>query len=1206
MENLESIENDRKRIVYNPFNSNDKHYFGGYFNLAENNIKAIFKEFKTRLHIKGNEENPKVIINSYFTDNATIVDWERGIRTLGDYLPVIKYLDLSIEDSRFEKSETKRREYFRKNLINLILVIDELRNFYTHYHHDEIHFTKNDYNYSSDLFLFLDETLLKTTLEVKKNYLKNDKTKEILKDTLKEQLEELTKLKLEKLKTKKQENTDKRRAQKQAGEKLDKEFKYSTEPEQILNSIYNDAFSKLLIKTPITGTINKETQLKDYSKTAINQYNNPIESDFSLPISTSGIVFLLSLFLSKKEIEDFKTNIKGFKGKIVKEDLEKNNSLLFMATHKVYSILAFKGLKYRVKTSSFDKETLLMQMIDELSKVPDCVYQSLDDSKQKEFIEDINEYYKDNEENLENLENSLVVHPVIRKRYEDKFNYFALRYLDEFANFPTLKFQLHLGNYIHHSQQKEIGKTAITSERLIKEKINVFGNLSKAGNLKRISLDKQVETELGWEFFPNPSYNFVGNNIPIYLQLDNTKAKPIHLDKEKIKTETHIEENRKLRSNNKPSKEQLLEKIINNNDNFKQGDPTAFLSLNEIPALLYELLVKNKSKKDNAGKDIAAKEIEDVLRTKIMEQFNAIKTADSNANLSKDNYPKKLAKAKSIITIDYDKLKRDIQLEINITNDKLEIIKNNKADVKKHDNAPLREKSKFRKHVFYTSEKGKEATWIAYDLKQFMPQKVKENWKGYQHSELQRTLAFYEHNKEETLSLLAVWNFNNDTIGKEISECFKKRTFEDFYEAYLKQRLNYFNQKKTQFEDEDNEKDSRVLKILTKELYRFFKQKNYQIQPLSIQVKRLLAKPTHLPKGIFDSKPTRILGIDFQENKEQFADWFVYTNKEQHLFQSFYDSSHYKRNHSKLYREAGIYDNSKTLSPAKQFSNFEMRQEGSIRKQKNRDLFTKLMVDDLFKKVFSSEIDITLAEFFQSKKGRLQNQITADLQKSKQKGDTSENIKKENFIWNKEVPIQLQNSNVIEYVKLKNIGKFRKDEGDKRIQTFLEYEPEINWSVYLKHNWKQKYPTKPIHNFQTQIEEYEYIRSEKLLKEIHLLEKKIYDLITDKSKLLQEDNPHFKKYIKEYLNITEPLNDIEEKLFALEFSNCEFNKEVIDHSARIQKAYVLIMIRNKFAHNQMPSKPLYDFSQTILKKETNDTYATYFYKLATVIISILN
>lgn len=1183
------IENIQpKQTDFNPYLSADKHYFAGYFNLAFDNIEAIFFEFKNRLQINKNEKSPKTIITNYFTNDCSIIDWERGVRTLTEYLPVINFLNLSIENERFNKSEIKRREYFTQHLIYLIDATNELRNFYTHFYHDEIHFKNNkiDYNYSSELFSFLDDTLLKTALDVKKNYLKNDKTKEILKDSLKEQLEELFKLKLTKLKIKKEENIQKRKEQKKAGEIQDKIYSIPDD-ENILNSIYNDAFSKLLFKNSITG----DTNLKDSSKSAINQYNSPKEFDYSLPMSTSGIVFLLSLFLSKREIEDFKSNIKGYKGKVVKEDLEKNNSLLFMATHRVYSTLAYKGLKYRVKTTAFDKETLLMQMIDELSKVPDCVYQSLNATKQKEFIEDINEYYKDNEENQENLENSHVVHPVIRKRYEDKFNYFALRYLDEFGNFPTLKFQLHLGNYIHHSQQKTINQTTITSERLIKEKINVFGNLTEAGNLKRMFMDKQLERELGWESFPNPSYNFVGNNIPIYLQLEKTKASSVHLEKEAIKKEIHIKEERTERSNNKPSKEQVLEKILKNNDNFKQGDPTAFLSLNEIPALLYELLVKNKSKKDNAGRDIAAKEIEDVLRNKIIEQFNAIKNADSSLNLPKDNFPKKLSKATNTAVVDYDKLKRDIETEIKLTIEKLETINSNKIEVRKHEKASQREKSKFRKYVFYTSEKGTEASWIANDLKQFMPQKVKENWKGYQHSELQRTLAFYEHTKDETSSLLSVWNFRNDTIGTEISNCFKKRTFEDFYEAYLNQRLTYFKEKKTQFED--NKNDSKVLKILAKELYRFFKQKNYQIQPLSTQVKRLLAKPTCFPKGIFDSKPTRILGVDFKENKEQFADWFVYANDNQHQFQNYYDTNHYIRVHT---NEDPITE--------KQFSNFVKRQEGEIRKQKNRDLFTKLMVDDLFFKVFNTEINTPLTNFFQSKQERIKNQITADLQNNKQKGDASENIKKENFIWNKEVSIKLQNSNVSEFVKLKNVGKFRKDESDQRIQTFIEYEPEIKWNVYLEHNWNLKYDSKPIHNFQTQILDYEKVRSEQLLKQIHLFEKKIYELVLDKNELLDKDkNPNFSLYIERFLNLTFSLNKQELEFFVINFGNKKFEYEVINFSKTIQRAYVLIMIRNKFAHNQMPSKELYDFCQTISKKESTDTYACYYYKIVKLIIN---
>lgn len=1190
---MENIE--QKQTEFNPYLSADKHYFAGYFNLASNNIESIFIEFKKRLHIDTKDKNPKTILKYYFTDSCSIVDWERGIRILTDYLPIMNFLNLSIEEERFKKSEHKRREYFRNNFIYLIGAINELRNFYTHYYHDEIKFDKlkidsNYFNYSSALFSFLDHTLLKTALDTKKNYLKADKTKEILKESLKEQLTELFKLKKENHQSKSDENRIVRNKQKLAGEKQDDVYSIP-DNENIMRSIYNDAFARLLYKDKNT----KDTILNDFSKTAINTYNCPREFDYSLPISTSGIVFLLSMFLSKREIEDFKSNIRGFRGKVVKEDILKNNSLRYMATQRVYACLAFKDLKYRVKTTSFDKETLLMQMIDELSKVPDCVYQTLDQKKQEEFIEDINEYYKDNEENEENLENSHVVHPVIRKRYDDKFNYFALRYLDEFGGFTKLKFQLHLGNYIHHTKKKKIGNTEITSERIIKEKINVFGKLSEAVNLKRTFLDKEEYTNLGWELFPNPCYNFVGNNIPIYIKLDKTKDTPVHLEKEAIKKEIYTgDEKRKERSNGKPNKTQILDEIIDSNKDFVQGDPIAILSLNEIPALLYELLYKGTT----------ATEIEAILIDRIIEQFNAIKTVDANTNLSKDKFPKKLNKATNTLSVDYNKLLRDIEVEINKTVEKQIIIQKNKKEVRNHQDALQKDKSKFRKNVFYTSEKGIEASWIANDLKQFMPQKVKENWKGYQHSELQRTLAFYEHTKEEIASLLAVWDFDNDIIGEKIKDCLNKTTFENFYEAYLNQRLDYFKEKNTQLEVYKN--DSKILKILSKELYRFFKEQNYQIQPLSTQIKRLMAKPTCFPKGIFDSKPTRILGVNFKENKEQFADWFVYANADQHNFQSYYDSNLYQRNHSKAYTEQGIYSPTKNLAPIQQHSNFVKRQEGEIRKQKNRDLFTKLMVDDLFFKVFNQEIDTSLAEIFQSKPERLKNQIIADLQKDKQKGDASENIKNKNFIWNKDVPIQLENSNIVEYVKLKNVGKFRKDEGDQRIQTFIKYEPEIQWTAYLAHDWKSLSEIKPINNFKIQIEEYEYIRSEKLLKEIHLLEKKIYELVEDKNVLLYKGSPNFKKYLSSYLHLSKPLTCDEIDFFDNDFSDTTIYDKIHNYPIRIQKSFALIMIRNKFAHNQYPSKQLYDCFQTILKKEVNDTYANYFFKITKTIITDLS
>jgi hypothetical protein len=650
-----------------------------------------------------------------------------------------------------------------------------------------------------------------------------------------------------------------------------------------------------------------------------------------------------------------------------------------------------------------------------------------------------------------------------------------------------------------------------------------------------------------------------------------------------IKELIHKQENRTNRKNNKPSKTELFNQITNQDAEIIQGDPTAILSLNELPALLYEVLVNKKT----------GREIEDIIRKKIKEQFNIIKNTDTAKPLSKDLYPTNLSKAKKEVIIDYEKLKKDIQLEVDITNQKLKTLQENREEVKKRDKAKDADKSKCRKYVFFTSEKGKEATFLANDLKRFMPQKVKEEWKGFQHSELQRTLALYEHNKAEMLSLLSVWNFSADVIGESIEACFTKTTFEEFYEAYLNQRKSFLQLKLNQFLNEGN--DPKVEKIIAKDCFKYFKKQNYTIQPLNVQINRLLAMPTNLPRGIFDSNPTRISGVSFETNKERFAKWFVYANNSEHQFQSFYNTSKYNRNYRDQYHENAIYNAQKELTPAKQFSNFEKRQEGEIRKLKVNDVFMKLIVNDLFHKIFNEQMTFSLKELFQTREERLQNQATAKQQKDRLKGDISENIKNVNYIWNKEVAIKLhEGSSTIENVKLKNVRKYKNYETDQRILEFIEYEPHLNWLVYLPSNWNTTYDTKPVNIYQIQIEEYEQIRKQELLKEIHLFEKEIYEAVADNTKLIYNGNPKFKKYvINGYLEQIKKVDQEYLKIFDVDLDKKEIN-DIEIYPLTIQQAYVLIMIRNKFAHNQLPNKNIYDLANKFIPKNHKQTYAKYF------------
>jgi len=1137
-------------LSFNPYKTADKHYFGSFLNLADNNLKAVFAEFKERISDKSKDEDISNLIEKHFIDNMSIVDYEKNISILNGYLPIIDFLDDELENNL-----NTRVKNFKKSFIILAEALETLRNYYTHFYHDPITFGDN----KEPLLELLDEVLLKTILDVKKKYLKTDKTKEILKDSLREEMDLLVIRKTDELREKKKTNP---------------KFKFSTDPTQIRNSIFNDAFQGLLYEDKEN---NGKTQVSHRAKTKLNpkDIHKQEERDFEIPLSTSGIVFLMSLFLSKKEIEDFKSNIKGFKGKVVKD--ENHNSLKYMATHRVYSILAFKGLKYRIKTDTFSKVTLMMQMIDELSKVPDCVYQNLSETKQKDFIEDWNEYLKDNEENTENLENSRVVHPLIRKRYEDKFNYFAIRFLDEFANFKTLKFQVFMGYYIHDQRTKTIGTTNITTERTVKEKINVFGKLSKMDNLKKHFFSQLSDEEnTDWEFFPNPSYNFLtqadnspANNIPIYLELKNQQ---IIKEKDDIKAEVNNSQNR---NPNKPSKRDLLNKISNTNEDFYQGDPTAILSLNEIPALLHLFLVQPDNK--------TGQQIENIIRIKIEKQFNSIK------NPSKDDkgVPKSLF-ADTNVRVNAIKLKKDLGEELDMLNKKQIVFKENqKASsnydelLKKHQFTPKNKRPALRKYVFYNSEKGEEATWLANDIKRFMPKGFKTKWKGYQHSELQRKLAFYDrHTKQDIKELLSGCEFDHFLL--DINACFKEDDFEDFFSKYLKNRIETLNIILKQLHDFKNEPTP--LKGVFKNCLKFLKQKNYVTENPEIIKKRILAKPAFLPRGIFDERPTMKKGKNPLIDRDEFAKWFVeyLENKD---YQKFYNSEEYR------IRDA------------------DFKKNAVIKKQKLKDFYTLQMVNYLLKEVFGKdEMNLQLSELFQTRQERLKLQGIAKKQMNKETGDSSENTRNQTYIWNKDVPVSFFNGKVtIDKVKLKNIGKYKRYERDERVKTFIGYEVDEKWMMYLPHNWKDRYSVKPINVIDLQIQEYEEIRSHELLKEIQNLEQYIYDHTTDKNTLLQDGNPNFKMYV---LNgLLTGIKQVNIADFIVLKQNTNFDKidftGIASCSELEKKTIILIAIRNKFAHNQLPNKTIYDLANEFLKKEKRETYANYYLKVLKKMISDL-
>lgn len=1146
MENNVLLEDNEKQNRFYSHKKEDKYFFGSYFNLATNNILEVFEEVNDRYSFgtftKRDIGSLKNLIQSIFKDDLSIVDFEKRSRIFSDYFPIISSLDRKSIKERNQIKELKivdRIKGFRESLITLVSTVDELRNFYTHYHHETI-------SIDEKVLDFLNNSLVTTALHVKSKYVKTDKTKEFLKETLTDELDKL----IEAYK-KKQED------------KKNKKFD-SNKKEAIVNAIYNEAFRDFIYDGGREVTIAKHSNA--YFEYNTFKSNHP---DFELNISEKGLVYLLSLFLTVKEIDSLKANLTGFKGKV---DRESENSIKYMATQRIYSLHAYKGLKQRIKTSDEGvKETLLMQMIDELSKVPHVVYQHLSVEKQNSFIEDWNEYYKDYEDNVAVANEALVIHPVVRKRYEDKFNYFALRFLDEFFDFPTLRFQVHLGDYVHDRRNKSIAN--VQSDRVIKEKVTVFARLrdvnkAKATYFNKLKNEEEIE-ELGWRIFPNPSYDFPkeqnkqhegkqsnAGKIGIYVKLKDNQYK-----EKRILDDAYKAFNSKQRSSNKKRKEDIINQLIELNTDTKNrkpivhtGQPIAYLSMHDIHSILFVLLT------DSIHLKLTAEDVENKIVNQIVQQVNEIVNKDPKAKIIKRyNGIEKEG-------IDTAKLLKDLVLEGQSLEHLIEEQVKREKDVAytidniKNKNIDINRK---RKHLLFSSEKGKIGVWISNDIKRFMAKETKVEWKGYQHSELQKLFAYYDNSKEDLVMILGKVQMVKDFPIELVALIKKSKGLADFYSTYLKYRKAYVE---NVIERVTNSKDTPQFKNVKKECFSFLKEANYKVATLDNQIQRILAMPLFIERGFMDNKPTMIERVNFKQNKEAFADWFVYY-KEQDQYQRFYDRDVYS---------VEIEGNNEKAKVDKQ-----------IKQQQKNDVFTIMMVNYMLKNVFSSPIDVTLQleELYQNREERLINkQIAKETQEHNM-----------NFVWNKVVNLKLYDGKVVvDKVKLKDIGSYRKYEKDGRVSTFLTYESDKLWKAYLPNEGDRDM----ICVIERQLDNYEKVRSKELLKEVQEIERIVYEKVRSKDSLKQSGNENFKQYVlqgllpkgTDYRDLAILSGDIrftEDEIILLE------QTDVVERDL-----YSLIYIRNKFAHNQLPMKAYFDFCQKYYGCiEKDEYYAEYYLRV---------
>ncbi|MBP7272622.1 MAG: type VI-B CRISPR-associated RNA-guided ribonuclease Cas13b [Saprospiraceae bacterium] len=853
------------------------------------------------------------------------------------------------------------------------------------------------------------------------------------------------------------------------------------------------------------------------------------ESEIEGKFTPSGFIFFLSLFLNKNTLTDLYAHTKYFK------DVRR---LEHQVKHWVYSKYAFRDVK-KLLRSDYSNDALLLAMIDELTKCPKQLFDLLDAEHQAEFIEDTNEYARENSDGLD-----IVSHDVIRKRYENKFMYFAIRFLDEFAGFEKIKFQVNLGTYVHDvNREKKFESYQQKTERTLRDHIRIFGKLSEIEKKKKdyfVDKNKDNNEKEFWQEYPNAYYHITNDNIA--FEYDDKEMKKIR----NAALSTIKDVTKERTAPNKTGRKHKLVKTFN--QTLSIGTPDAFLSINELPALLYQFIIKKES----------ASVIEGNIFSKIKEQVEHIKNL--HEPLNKQNTPKKLLKT-TTEKYNFDKLYAHISKEKKYCTDKI-----------KETNDYL-DKSKYK--TFGNKQRGEIATWLANDIKRFAPAAVRKNWKSYQHNELQTLLSFYTTRKADIRLLL------EREIGLKIDdkmfilqEALKRNSLEDFYLVYLRKRKNKLE--KWLEKVKDKQPDDDIFNVFSKKLYLTKNIADYQAALLNL--------PMNLPRGIFDTHNfTNKIIDDNGKEKLNMQPWFCAAQSSQ--LQKFYE---YKRAYQlKTDKKKPLILDPTLTSFLEQEELLEKQDfktifnnEKELRKIARQDFYVLEMIKYMLKKLHGHELNISLHDIFLDREEKAEKQKLVAQQHQREKGDKSENIVLEDYILSKKIKVSILNNKVVDELPLKDVGKFRNLENDERVQLLVTYLPERIWNKL---------------DVEKEIANYEMIRRKELFQEVHNFEKRIlakakitYPNEEHPQELEKKDNPHFKYYVAYHFfehddklrTFIREESKIEDDNISKEIKADNILKEIQNkNNPMLNKAVALIFIRNKIAHNQLIPKALFDLLQ---------------------------
>ncbi len=231
-----------------------------------------------------------------------------------------------------------------------------------------------------------------------------------------------------------------------------------------------------------------------------------------------GLLLLLSCFSTRKTMNHILDWTYGLKG---------THEQRYMANRMIFMLYCCKMPQTKVESVD-DNQALLLDMINELARCPKEFYDHLKEDARPHFLNQV-----EDEDGLTNL--------TVMRRHQDRFNYFALRFLETLPAFKSIGFHLKLGT----KRAKEAYPKTILGEaekRVLVKQILSFGKLSelppKTEHFKdylktddsKAPEDRQATEYLHPLHHMGFKYHFTGNKIGLFFP----KAGLVDHDIEKI------------------------------------------------------------------------------------------------------------------------------------------------------------------------------------------------------------------------------------------------------------------------------------------------------------------------------------------------------------------------------------------------------------------------------------------------------------------------------------------------------------------------------------------------------------------------------------------------------------------------------------------------------------------------------------------------